>query len=498
MAAIKEESDYDSSRSSLTAPDSRRSWISDIGSSSSVSVRSLGGAGGDTPASSCRYKPHKANQAEWEAIRRLRAGAGGRGVGLEHFRLVRRLGSGDLGNVYLCRLREPWSTGCLYAMKVVDKDALAFRKKLRRAEVERDILRTLDHPFLPTLYADFEASHYACLVMEFCPGGDLHVARQRQPGRRFSISSTRFYVAETVLALEYLHMMGVVYRDLKPENVLVRGDGHIMLSDFDLSLKCDVVPRLLRPAKGAGGGKAAPPPPSSCVPPTIQPVLSCIFRGVHKCHHAKECAGGAAAAAANDGGDSEEEESEAAEPEVVVVEPVAARSKSFVGTHEYLAPEVISGQGHGSAVDWWTLGVFMYEMLYGRTPFKGESNEKTLINIIKQPVTFPRLAAGAAAGATAASGREWEELRAAQDLMTQLLAKNPKKRLGSTMGSAEVKRHPFFKGVNWALVRSIRPPEVPPKPKPAPAPVPKKVVMMSKKERQEPYSYRPDDHFEYF
>jgi serine/threonine protein kinase len=152
-------------------------------------VRSIGG-GWDTPASSCRHKPHKANQAEWEAIRRVRAAAGR--IGLEHFRLVRRLGSGDLGNVYLCQLREPWSTGCLYAMKVVDKDALAFRKKLRRAEVEREILRTLDHPFLPTLYADFEASHYACLVMEFCPGGDLHVARQRQPGRRFSISSARY------------------------------------------------------------------------------------------------------------------------------------------------------------------------------------------------------------------------------------------------------------------------------------------------------------------
>uniref|UniRef100_A0A0E0FGZ9 non-specific serine/threonine protein kinase n=1 Tax=Oryza nivara TaxID=4536 RepID=A0A0E0FGZ9_ORYNI len=491
MAAIKEESDYDSSRSSLTAPDSRRSWISDIGSSSSVSACSFGG-GGDTPASSCRYKPHKANQAEWEAIRRLRAGAGR--VGLEHFRLVRRLGSGDLGNVYLCRLREPWSSssmtttagGCLYAMKVVDKDALAFRKKLRRAEVERDILRTLDHPFLPTLYADFEASHYACLVMEFCPGGDLHVARQRQPGRRFTISSTRFYVAETVLALEYLHMMGVVYRDLKPENVLVRGDGHIMLSDFDLSLKCDVVPKLLRPAKSAGaGGKPPLPPPSSCVPPTIQPVLSCIFRGVHKCHHAKECAGGGAAAGNNGDGD-EEAETETAEPEVVVVEPVAARSKSFVGTHEYLAPEVISGQGHGSAVDWWTLGVFMYEMLHGRTPFKGESNEKTLINIIKQPVTFPRLAAAAAG--------EWEEMKTAQDLMLQLLAKNPKKRMGSTMGSAEVKRHPFFKGVNWALVRSVRPPEVPA----PPAPAPKKVMMMSKKERQEPYNYRPEDHFDYF
>ncbi|KAL6848091.1 hypothetical protein ACP4OV_022219 [Aristida adscensionis] len=508
MAAIREESDYDSSRSSLTVPGSGRSWISDIGSSSSVSVRSFGGGsgggGGDTPAASCRHKPHKANQAEWEAIRRVRAAAGR--VGLEHFRLVRRLGSGDLGNVYLCQLREPRPSSsapapaCLYAMKVVDKDALAFRKKLRRAEVEREILRTLDHPFLPTLYADFEASHYACLVMEFCPGGDLHVARQRQPGRRFSVASARFYAAETVLALEYLHMMGVVYRDLKPENVLVRGDGHIMLSDFDLSLKCDVVPRLLRhnslggrAAADTGGRKPQPPPPSSssCVPP-IQPALSCLFNGVHKCH-AKVAApppkpGEAAAAAAN----SDDESSPEPEPEVVV-EPVSARSMSFVGTHEYLAPEVISGQGHGGAVDWWTLGVFMYEMIYGRTPFKGESNPKTLANILRQPLSFPRVAA--------ASGREWDEHLRAQDLMAQLLAKNPKKRLGTCTGSAEVKKHDFFKGVNWALIRSVRPPEVPPKPasSPAPAPAPqKKVLAMSKKERQEPYNYRPDDRFDYF
>uniref|UniRef100_A0A453EB55 non-specific serine/threonine protein kinase n=1 Tax=Aegilops tauschii subsp. strangulata TaxID=200361 RepID=A0A453EB55_AEGTS len=193
MAAVRDESDYDSSRpSSLTALGSRRSWISDIGSSSSVS------GGGETP---CRHnKPHKANHAEWEAIARVRAAAAGGSVGLDHFRLVRRLGSGDLGNVYLCELREPphrpSSSGRLYyAMKVVDKDALAFRKKLRRAEVEREILRALDHPFLPTLYADFEASHYACLVMEFCPGGDLHVARQRQPGRRFSVASARYQIS---------------------------------------------------------------------------------------------------------------------------------------------------------------------------------------------------------------------------------------------------------------------------------------------------------------
>ena len=78
-----------------------------------------------------------------------------------------------------------------YAMKVVDREALALRNKLQRAEMEKEILGILDHPFLPTLYAEFDASHYSCLVMEFCPGGDLHAARQRQPGKRFSISSAK-------------------------------------------------------------------------------------------------------------------------------------------------------------------------------------------------------------------------------------------------------------------------------------------------------------------
>lgn len=80
---------------------------------------------------------------------------------------------------------------CFYAMKVVDREALAIRKKLHRADMEKVILTMLDHPFLPTLYAEFEASHYSCLVMEYCPGGDLYAARQRQPGKRFGISSAK-------------------------------------------------------------------------------------------------------------------------------------------------------------------------------------------------------------------------------------------------------------------------------------------------------------------
>ncbi|KAK9153487.1 hypothetical protein Sjap_000967 [Stephania japonica] len=111
---------------------------------------------------------------------------------LSNFRLLRWLGSGSSGNVYLCQLRGP-SIGSpnenLYAMKVVDR--LASRNKLQRAEIEKEILGMLHHPFLPTLYAQFDSSHYSCFVMEYCPGGDLHNVRLRQPNRRFNVSSAK-------------------------------------------------------------------------------------------------------------------------------------------------------------------------------------------------------------------------------------------------------------------------------------------------------------------
>ncbi|EEF37893.1 protein kinase PINOID 2 [Ricinus communis] len=504
MATItpRDESDYDSSSSSITVPDSSRSWMSNLSFGSRRSSVSVTSSLAESSLYST-YKPHKANQAAWEAIKRLQI-ANGR-VGLDHFRLLRRLGSGDLGNVYLCQIRNPvvGLPQCFYAMKVVDKEALVIRNKLQRAEVEKEILGMLDHPFLPTLYAEFEASHYSCLVMEFCPGGDLYAARQRQPGRRFSISSAKFYAAETLLALEYLHMMGIIYRDLKPENVLVREDGHIMLSDFDLCLKCDVVPKVIRSTKKPNLSEAIDDDDHknietcfitpSCATP-IQPVLSCFSssnkkkkatkvttitervdnnHGEHHNHHHHH----------------HHHQELLVDPELVA-EPINARSKSFVGTHEYLAPEVISGQGHGSAVDWWTLGVFLYEMLYGRTPFKGENNEKTLINILKQPLSFPRI--------IVSSSKEYEEMVKVQDLISKLLVKNPKKRIGSLKGSVEIKRHEFFKGVNWALIRSVRPPEVPNDickirniSRNSRAQIPK----LSKKEREAPYQIH---HFDYF
>ncbi|XP_021279908.1 serine/threonine-protein kinase D6PK [Herrania umbratica] len=381
-------------------------------------------------------KPHKGNDPRWKAILAIRARDGI--LGVSRFRLLKRLGCGDIGSVYLSELS---GTRCYFAMKVMDKASLASRKKLTRAQTEREILQLLDHPFLPTLYTHFETDRFSCLVMEYCPGGDLHTLRQRQPGKHFSEYAARFYAAEVLLALEYLHMLGVVYRDLKPENVLVRDDGHIMLSDFDLSLRCTVSPTLIKtsaidsdPSKrGAGGAFCVQP---ACIEPTsvcIQP--ACFIPRIFPQKNKKK----ARKPRAEFGLPS------STLPELVA-EPTAARSMSFVGTHEYLAPEIIKGEGHGSAVDWWTFGIFLHELLYGKTPFKGSGNRATLFNVVGQQLRFSDSPATS---------------YASRDLIRGLLVKEPQHRLGVKRGATEIKQHPFFEGVNWALIRCSTPPEVP-------------------------------------
>lgn len=133
------------------------------------------------------YKPHKANDSRWEAIKVVRSRNNG-ALELKNFRIFKRLGCGDIGSVHLAELI---GTKTLFAMKVMDKEALASRKKILRAQTERDILQSLDHPFLPTLYTHFETEKFSFLVMEYCPGGDLHALRQKQPGKFFPEHAAR-------------------------------------------------------------------------------------------------------------------------------------------------------------------------------------------------------------------------------------------------------------------------------------------------------------------
>ncbi|XP_004248529.1 serine/threonine-protein kinase D6PK-like [Solanum lycopersicum] len=372
-------------------------------------------------------KPHKGNDPRCKAIIAIRARDGI--LGMSNFRLVKKLGCGDIGTVYLSELN---GTCCDFAMKVMDKASLASRKKLTRSRTEKEILQLLDHPFLPTLYTHFETNRFSCLVMEYCPGGDLHTLRQRQPGKHFSEYSARFYAAEVLLALEYLHMLGVLYRDLKPENVLVRDDGHIMLSDFDLSLKCSVSPMVIRTSSDDPSKRGA----ALCVQPAcLAPTSTCFLPRIFSQKSKKRL---------------QKPRTEPGFPAnaipELVAEPTAARSMSFVGTHEYLAPEIIKGEGHGNAVDWWTFGIFLYELLYGKTPFKGSGNRATIFNVVGQQLKFPDSPATS---------------NASRNLIQGLLIKEPQHRLGVKRGASEIKQHPFFEGVNWALIRSSTPPEVP-------------------------------------
>lgn len=257
------------------------------------------------------------------------------------------------------------------------------------------------------------------------------------------ISPCRFYVAEILLALEYLHMLGIVYRDLKPENVLVREDGHIMLSDFDLSLRCTVSPTLIKSASletdplrknNVYCAQPACIQPSCVQPPSCMGPTTCFAPRFFSSKSKKE------RKPKNEIGNQVTPLPE------LMAEPTDARSMSFVGTHEYLAPEIIKGEGHGSAVDWWTFGIFLYELLFGKTPFKGSGNRATLFNVVGQPLRFPESPVVSFA---------------ARDLIRGLLVKEPQHRLAYKRGATEIKQHPFFEGVNWALIRCASPPEIP-------------------------------------
>lgn len=219
---------------------------------------------------------------------------------------------------------------------------------------------------------------------------------QHQPGKCIPEDWARFYAAEVLSALEYLHMNGVVYRDLKPENILVAADGHLVLADFDLS-------------------KVAAPSSKKEKEPKKEEGFF------------KKLMGGSKHADLN------------TVPSLV--------TNSFVGTEEYLAPEVIEGVGHGVAVDFWTLGILIYEMLHGQTPFRGHNRDETFGRILTGSLRFPE--------------REPPISRECKALLTALLHPDPKKRLGAEQGASEVKAHKWFKPINFALLRHQTPPIVP-------------------------------------
>ncbi|KAI8081479.1 kinase-like domain-containing protein [Halteromyces radiatus] len=312
-------------------------------------------------------------------------------VGPSSFTKVRMLGKGDVGKVYMVKQKD---TGKLYAMKVLSKREMVKRNKIKRALAEQEILTTSNHPFIVTLYHSFQSQDYLYFVMEYCTGGEFFRALQLRPGKCLNEEGAKFYAAEVTAALEYLHLHGFIYRDLKPENILLHQTGHIMLTDFDLS-------KGSSPPGQPGVVKSQLPH----MPPSID-TKSCV-------HH--------------------------------------LRTNSFVGTEEYIAPEVIKGCGHTSAVDWWTLGILIYEMLYGITPFKGSNRNDTFASIMDHDITFTEQPIPYLSTLSTHC----------RHLIRMLLQKDEQKRLGSRAGASDIKSHPFFKSINFALLRHLEPPILP-------------------------------------
>ncbi|KAJ3410791.1 hypothetical protein HDV05_003220 [Chytridiales sp. JEL 0842] len=333
-------------------------------------------------------------------------------VGPSSFVKVKLIGKGDVGKVFLVKHKE---SDRMYAMKTLRKSEMIKRNKIKRVLAEQEILATSNHPFIVTLYHSFQSEDYLYFVMEYCCGGEFFRALQSRPGKSLIEKDARFYAAEVIAALEYLHLMGFIYRDLKPENILLHQTGHIMLTDFDLS----------KPTTGPGS------------PAMLVRSSGFSFNSSTPVIDTRSCT-------------------------------AALRTNSFVGTEEYIAPEVIRGNGHTSAVDWWTLGILIYEMMYGTTPFKGKNRNATFSKIMSNDVPFPSPLPSAYIPQDIPHPRPLphpcnplDPSVACKTLIRKLLHKDETKRLGSRAGASDLKAHPFFKGVNWALLRNSKPPITP-------------------------------------
>merc|ERR1719186_1085130 len=245
-------------------------------------------------------------------------------VSMEDFELLKVLGRGAFGKVVLCREK---ATRTMYAMKIIKKSAVFDKNEVEHTLTENRVLQTIRHPFIVGLKYSFTTEDRLCFVTEYVAGGELFVHLKNERSKTFSEERTRFYAAEIVSALGYLHKRGVIYRDLKLENLLLDRYGHIKMVDFGLC-KDEIFGNKL--------------------------------------------------------------------------------TGTFCGTPSYLPPEVLRSSQYGRAVDWWGLGVVMYELLTGQLPFYAEERKMMFRLIVTEKVKYPKTFSGEA-----------------RELLTQLLMKNP-------------------------------------------------------------------------
>jgi serum/glucocorticoid-regulated kinase 2 len=268
-------------------------------------------------------------------------------VGIDDFKLIKVIGRGSYGKVCLVQFKK---TNNLYAMKSLKKDVLLDEDQVESTLLEKNILQSIKHPFLVGMSFCFQTEERVYFVLPFIRGGELF--QHLRKSKYFPEKDVKFYASIIGLALDHLHKNGIVYRDIKPENILLEEDGYLKLIDFGMA-------KILK------------------------------------------------------------------EGEI---------TNSFCGTPEYLAPEIITGEGHNRMADWWSYGTLVYEMLFGIPPFFCENVEKMYDLITKSQLRFPK---------------KFRISDEAKDFLVKLLVKNQKERFGINGGFDEIKKHPFLKDIDF-------------------------------------------------
>ncbi len=293
---------------------------------------------------------------------------------VRRFEFLHVIGRGYMGKVFVVQER---ATKRVFALKVIHRAKMRSRNEQQHVRCERDILAELSGesgarcPFVVRLWAAFQDEDQLYLLMDYHGGGDL--AGLLAACGRLSEDEARFYTAELIVAMHELHGRGILYRDLKPENILLSSEGHVVVADFGLAKKLERLPRVDPGAAGNG--------------PDGDPLALRMLQ---------------------------------------------ATTRTFCGTPEYIAPEIVRGEAYGQEVDWWSLGTVLYEMVVGVTPFWSESAGAMYARITgSEALRFP-----AHVSPTARS------------LIGQLLERDASKR----PGYAGVRSHPFFAGVEWGRV----------------------------------------------
>ena len=340
---------------------------------------------------------------------------------LEDFETIKVIGKGAFGEVRLVQKKD---NGHIYAMKTLLKSEMYKKDQLAHVRAERDVLANSDSPWVVSLFYSFQDSQYLYLIMEYLPGGDLMTMLIRW--QIFTEDITRFYMAECVLALEAIHKLGFIHRDIKPDNILIDRRGHIKLSDFGLSTGFHKTHDSNYYKKLLEENPSQPPLPANHL----------TSGGNHN----------------NNGRNS------------MMVDAIhltmsnrqqmqtwrksrRLMAYSTVGTPDYIAPEIFVHQGYGQECDWWSLGAIMFECLVGWPPFCAETPHETYRKIINWQETLQ-------------IPDDVHLSSEAEDLIKRLCT-SAEQRLGRYGGADEIKNHPFFRGVDWDTIRKVDAPFIP-------------------------------------